>query len=135
MASCRRRGALINGIGAAGSALGSAANTGNAIQNQKINVWNGQAQAVASENAGYGQLAGMALMAMADGGVIEGPGDGVSDSVSAVNQTNGQPIRVSNGEFIIPEDVVRAKGEEFFHKLIEKHHTPAAIQRRTRRAA
>lgn len=58
------------------------------------------------------------------GGMIDGPGTGTSDSIPAV--INGQePIRVSDGEFIIPADVVKAKGEEFFNKLIEKYHRRA----------
>lgn len=47
-------------------------------------------------------------------GAVAGPGTGTSDSINA---------RLSNGEFVIPADVVRAKGEEFFQKLLEKHHT------------
>lgn len=68
----------------------------------------------------------------ADGGKITGPGTGVSDSIPAVNTSTGGPVHVSNGEFIVPADVVRAKGEEFFNKLIEKHHRPAALQRKVR---
>jgi hypothetical protein len=58
--------------------------------------------------------------AMAGGGMVRGPGTGVSDSI---------PIRVSNGEYVVPADVVRTKGTEFFDRLVEKVHTPAAIQR------
>ena len=60
---------------------------------------------------------------MADGEVDTGMGDGsgVDDSV---------PAYLSDGEFVIPADVVRRKGEEFFEKLIEKYHTPASEQRR-----
>jgi hypothetical protein len=43
-----------------------------------------------------------------DGGVVSGPGDGRSDSVAG--QAPGGPIRVSDGEFIIPADVVSALG-------------------------
>jgi hypothetical protein len=43
-----------------------------------------------------------------DGGVISGPGDGRSDSVAG--QAPGGPIRVSDGEFIVPADVVSALG-------------------------
>jgi len=60
---------------------------------------------------------GQQMGSFAQGGVIRGPGTGTSDSIPAVSNT-GQPIRVSNGEFIIPEHVVRAKGTEFFEKLI-----------------
>lgn len=62
------------------------------------------------------------------GGMIRGPGDGVSDDVSAMTE-EGEPINVSNGEYIIPADVVEILGEDFFENLIARLHTPAAIQR------
>lgn len=62
-------------------------------------------------------------------GMVRGPGNGVSDSIPAVNTETGQPMRLSNREYIVPEDVLLAKGTEFFDKLIEKYHTPAEIQR------
>jgi len=40
------------------------------------------------------------------------------------------PAMLSQDEYVIPADVVRAKGEEFFDKLLEKYHTPASQQRR-----
>jgi len=49
-----------------------------------------------------------------------GDGSGIDDRV---------PAQLSEGEFVIPADVVRAKGEEFFEKLLDKYHTPAAQQR------
>lgn len=58
-----------------------------------------------------------------DGDVDTGMGDG-----SGVDDT--VPAYLSDGEYVIPADVVRKKGEEFFDKLIEKYHTPAAQQRR-----
>jgi hypothetical protein len=36
----------------------------------------------------------------ATGGEISGPGTGTSDSVAAVNQSTGRPVRLSTGEFI-----------------------------------
>jgi hypothetical protein len=55
-------------------------------------------------------------------GAVNGPGDGsgIDDRV---------PAQLSEGEFVIPADVVRAKGEEFFEKLLERYHKPAAEQR------
>lgn len=50
----------------------------------------------------------------------EGDGSGIDDQV---------PIRASKGEYIIPADVVRIKGQEFFDKIVAKYHTPAAEQR------
>jgi hypothetical protein len=48
----------------------------------------------------------------AEGGGVEGPGTGTSDSV---------PIRVSTGEYVIPANVVRMKGKEFFDSMLEKY--------------
>lgn len=85
----------------------------------------------AADGGDVESLAGTSGM-MADGrnmGLIRGPGNGVSDNVPAVNVDTGQPLRVSNREYIIPEDVLLYKGQEFFDKLISKHHTPAEVQR------
>jgi hypothetical protein len=49
-----------------------------------------------------------------------GDGSGIDDTV---------PAMVSEGEYVIPADVVAAKGTEFFDKLLERYHTPAAEQR------
>jgi hypothetical protein len=54
-------------------------------------------------------------------GAIKGPGTGISDSI---------PAMLSDGEYVIPADVVKRKGVEFFDKLLEKHHMPAAEQKR-----
>lgn len=77
---------------------------------------------------GIGTAAGLAISKLADGGsvheghgVVRGPGGPVDDKI---------PAMLSAGEYVIPEDVVRAKGLEFFEKLKQKYHTPAAVQRR-----
>ena len=62
------------------------------------------------------------------GGKVVGPGTGTSDSVRAVNADNGQPIRVSNGEYVIPEDVVKKMGTAYFDKLLQKHHKPVNMR-------
>jgi len=66
---------------------------------------------------------------MADGGPVSalpvpvagrkvvGPGGPREDAIPAVVDGQ-QPAALSSGEFVIPEHVVRWKGEEFFHKLI-----------------
>lgn len=55
----------------------------------------------------------------ADGGMVQGaPG---VDNVPAV--IDGQePAKISSGEYVIPTDVVAAKGTEFFDKLLESYH-------------
>lgn len=143
-----------SGYQQASGALGSAGGMMDGINKNNMAAWNGQVAAQASENQAYGtaaSLAGMAAIAlMADGGevggddigqgeavrhpngYIDGPGTGTSDSVAAINRTSGQRIQLSKGEVVIPADTVRRKGLEFFEKLIEKTHTPSAIQRRQR---
>jgi hypothetical protein len=62
--------------------------------------------------------------AFADGGHIEGPGTGTSDSIPAVVVDTGEPIKVSAGEFVIPADTVAKLGKEFFDNLVRATHTP-----------
>lgn len=111
------QGTVANGFGQASQLHGSNAqgyqSAVNSSNQQSSNMW-----------GGIGQLAGTAMMAFADGGEIEGPGTGTSDSVKAVNGDTGQPIRLSNGEYIISKDVVDAKGVEFFDKLQARYHKP-----------
>lgn len=100
--------------------------------------------------------------AYADGGRIEGPGSGSSDSVHGVMRPGsyvlsadttramgeqklrqmmekagvrpgeggqdgaGVPVRLSNGEWHMPPEVVRYFGEEHFNKLQQKFHRPTA---------
>lgn len=66
--------------------------------------------------------------AMADGGKIQGPGTGISDSIPAVGPGN-QPLRVANGEYVVPADVVQKLGVDFFDHLRDKYHVPADMQR------
>lgn len=58
---------------------------------------------------------------MANGGFLQGPGTGRSDSIGTVNESTGQPVRVANGEYVIPEHVVRAKGRDFFDKMLRQY--------------
>lgn len=85
-------------------------------------------QAMAGFAQGVGMIGGMYLGRKADGGeiheghgAVRGPGGPVDDKV---------PAMLSNGEYVVPADVVKAKGLEFFEKLKAKYHTPAAVQRR-----
>lgn len=54
---------------------------------------------------------------LANGGEVNGPGTGTSDSIQA---------RLSDGEYIIPADVVDKIGVQFFDQLRNQFHTPAA---------
>lgn len=139
-----------SGFGTAQQGLASAASGWGNMYNSQLQGWGAQQQAEANSSAGFGSLLGMGMSLAAagkyadggeigggdnaegHGGAIRGPGNGVSDSVKAINQDTGQPVRVSNGEYVIPADTVRRLGTQYFDKLVEKTHTPAAIQRRSR---
>lgn len=58
---------------------------------------------------------------MRNGGYLQGPGTGRSDSIGTVNETTQTPVKVSNGEYVIPAHVVRAKGRDFFDGLLRKY--------------
>ncbi len=61
--------------------------------------------AVARRMMGGGQLGGYS-----DGGrLLQGPGDGMSDNIPA-NIGRKQPARLSDGEFVVPADVVSGLG-------------------------
>lgn len=113
----------------------------------QMSAYNARQAADSSLWSGVGSAVGMAAM-LADGGkpkqaipttpghIAAGPGDGsgIDDQVPAmiVNPQTGAQVadaRLSTDEYVIPADVVRAKGVEFFDKLLQRYHTPAAQQR------
>lgn len=132
-----------SGMNNAASIYGGAASTYNNVYGNQISAYSAENQASSSSMSGLGSMAGLAASFMADGGnvgrgtanatgqggKIAGPGSGISDSVPAVNADNGKHIQLSNGEYIVPADVVRKVGEKHFDGLIQKYHTPAAVQR------
>lgn len=114
------------------SGMNSAGNMTNMGYQNQMQQWNANQQQL----QGYGQMIGYAA-GMKDGGsgrkaltfendgtgiVTQGPSDGsgIDDQVTA---------QISVGEYVIPADVVQKKGVEFFDKLVERYHTPAAQQR------
>ena len=146
-------GAVQSSLGFSNAALSGynqSANIQNSGFNNQMAVWNAEQQQTAGMLQAVGGIAGMF---MADGGEVEGvptgsvagqqrqplPGMGIPYSDDGEVDTgmgdgsgidDSVPAMLSDGEFVIPADVVRKKGEEFFEKLIEKYHTPASQQRR-----
>lgn len=121
-------------LNTANNSFGTAANTTSQGYNAQMQQYNANQAATTGMLSAVGGIAGMF---MADGGPAkkqaipfdsepgaidygEGDGSGIDDQV---------PINASKGEYIIPADVVRKKGEEFFDRLVEKYHTPAKQQR------
>lgn len=115
------------------SGFGQAGNTMTQGYQNQMQQFNANQQATTGMLSAIGGVAGMF---MADGGPTkqaipfdsepgmidygQGDGSGIDDQVD---------IKASTGEYIIPADVVRIKGEEFFDKLVERYHTPAEEQR------
>lgn len=101
-------------IGNWGGAAGSQATT---AQSQKANEGSVFGDVLGAGATAAGIWAGMGAPGIAEGGEIQGPGGPKDDAI---------PARLSDGEFVIPEEVVRRKGTEFFDKLIEKVRTDNA---------
>ena len=132
-------GALQSSLGFSGQALqgyGQGANIMNQGYQNQMQGYNAQQANSAGLLQGIGGIAG-AAMALADGGPAPEPGHPMGQAIDPMADVNGPgtgtsdevPAMLSNGEYVIPADVVRAKGEEFFDKLLEKYHTPVAEQR------
>tara|TARA_R110001632_G_scaffold14434_1_gene48680 strand:- start:1468 stop:2268 length:801 start_codon:yes stop_codon:yes gene_type:complete len=74
-----------------------------------------QAQYATGERTTYGgtALPGTPRQMLAQGGMIDGPGTGTSDSIPAMIYQNGGPVqeaRLSDGEFVMTADAVRGAG-------------------------
>jgi hypothetical protein len=143
--SAQGMGVATQGAGVMGQGFNTAIAGNQSAGNLYLGQYNAQMQGYAADQAAIGGLfqgAGMAAgmmykkadggyidgrgLRMANGGHVDGPGGPVDDRV---------PAMLSHGEYVIPADVVQAKGVEFFDKLKEKYHTPAALQRRGLRSA
>lgn len=144
--------AVQSSLGFSGQALqgyGQSADIMSQGFNNQMASWQAGADQTAGMLQGVGSLAGMF---MADGGEVEGIPTGsvagqqrrhaveqgavpYQDDGEVYGPGNGSgiddrvPAYLSEGEFVIPADVVRKKGEEFFEKLLEKYHTPANKQK------
>ena len=76
-----------------------------------------QAQA---QESGLGALQGEGFR---QGGLIQGPGTSRSDDIPATLYQGGQPvenIKVSNGEYILPEKTTNAVGVEALDKMVRQ---------------
>jgi hypothetical protein len=85
-----------------------------AYKMQLQNMQQAQAQEPQGNDAGLNSLLGQAIRdplgkAMAKGGYLDGPGDGMSDSIPATIEGK-HPARLADGEFVIPADVVSHLG-------------------------
>ena len=51
------------------------------------------------------------------GGKLTGPGGDRTDSIMAINKDSGDPVFVSNNEFIVNAKAAKRYGDEFMHAL------------------
>jgi hypothetical protein len=54
-------------------------------------------------------------------GGVRGPGGPVDDKI---------PAMLSDGEYVLPADTVKAIGKKNIDKVVDKTHTPASVQRK-----
>lgn len=98
-------GGLFKGIGGlAGMAFGAPGVTGVSAAGRLFSADGGHAGANARKR-----------------GLVSGPGGPVDDMI---------PAMLSDGEYVLPADTVKAIGKKKLDKVVKKTHTPAAIQRK-----
>jgi predicted house-cleaning noncanonical NTP pyrophosphatase (MazG superfamily) len=138
-----------NMMGGAASALGTA---GNIYGNEFGARMQGYNASMQNQDDGFGSLLGFgarllaapatggtsvfgSMLGLADGGdvtekktalhvgkgPVSGPGGPVDDKIDA---------KLSDGEYVLPADTVKAIGKDKLDKLVKQTHTPAAVQRR-----
>lgn len=98
----------------AGQNMAWAGNTLNQGYANEVDAWkaeqaNNPFNTILGAAAGAGSSKLMSLFA--EGGEVRGPGGPKGDAI---------PARVSDGEYVVPEEVVRRKGTEFFDKLTQR---------------
>jgi len=134
-----------NMLGGASSSFGTAGNIYGQEFNARMGAYESQQASKGAMMGALGTAAGMAFagpmggaiggkmggsVKLADGGnpkrlgrrgKVSGPGGPVDDKI---------PAMLSDGEYVLPADTVKAIGVKKLDKLVKKTHTPAATQRR-----
>lgn len=146
-------GAAQQGYSSAANSYGTAGNIYGQEFQGRMQGYTANQQAASAGMSGLGSMigtgigaymsGGLSLAAMgakrADGGVIKrralkladgthvgagpvaGPGGPVDDKI---------PAMLSDGEYVLPADTVKKIGKDKLDKVVEKTHTPAAVQRK-----
>jgi hypothetical protein len=125
-----------NMLGGASSSFGTAGNIYGQEFNARMGAYESQQASKAATMSAIGQGAGMwagggfkmpfaadggKIKRLGRGGKVSGPGGPVDDKI---------PAMLSDGEYVLPADTVKAIGVKKLDKLVKKTHTPAATQRR-----
>lgn len=103
-------------------------NAGNQSMGNAISAWNNswdnshpQKQGGSSGiGSALGMVGGIVSQFLEDGGAVEGGSVPIEASPTEGAAIDDVPARLSVGEYVVPEDVVSWKGEEFFQKLINQ---------------
>lgn len=109
---------LKGGAGGAGAAAMLGLRKGAVIKNNRAYGLSSlpYASRPATKSKYSGSLGALKRNGYAEGGMIEGPGTGTSDSIPGTIE-GVQPIRVSNGEAVLNKEAVDLVGEEFIHRI------------------
>jgi len=128
-------------LGGASSSFGTAGNIYGQEFNARMGAYESQQQGKSALLGAAGTAAGMyfgspaggamiknlfsadggSVKRLGRGGKVSGPGGPVDDVI---------PAMLSDGEYVLPADTVKAVGVKKLDKLVKKTHTPAATQRR-----
>jgi molecular chaperone GrpE (heat shock protein) len=120
-------------LGGAGSSYGTAGNIYGQEFNARMGAYNAEQQRQADTMSGIGQIAGSIIggggffadggkvKRLGRGGKVSGPGGPVDDRI---------PAMLSDGEYVLPADTVKAIGVKKLDKMVKQTHTPAATQKR-----
>jgi molecular chaperone GrpE (heat shock protein) len=119
-------------LGGAGSSFGTAGNIYGQEFNARMGAYNAEQQRRADAMSGFGKIAGSIIGGgfFADGGKVKrlgrvgkvnGPGGPVDDKI---------PAMLSDGEYVLPADTVKAIGVKKLDKMVKQTHTPASVQKR-----
>lgn len=118
-------------------ALQNWGNTINAGYQNQMQAYNAKASQKSGFMSGLGTLAGAALgggfgdqlalkLFSADDGGYVPPGSG-GNIAPLPGTTDNVPAALTEGEYVVPAHVVRAKGTDFFDKMLEKYSDRSAI--------
>lgn len=119
-------------MGLGNQAVGTWGNVLNTGYQNQLSTWKANQEASSGWGSALGIVGGI-IAGLAEGGTVpdtgggsalpvDGPGGAVpvAASPSSGAALDDVPAKLTAGEFVAPQDVVRWKGEEFFQKLIKK---------------
>lgn len=110
-------------MGLGNQAVGTWGNTLNMGYQNQLSAWQANQQASSGWGSALGLIGGIATSFLAEGGAVPATPTGavpVSASPTRGAAIDDVPAKLTPGEFVVPQDVVSWKGEEFFQKLLAK---------------